>query len=76
MTVDGSSWRVETYGVWDAQGQRWIQLSLTGQEGRSNLILTLKLAEGAGVRRAVMALSSWLASPADTRDILNVAWHC
>ena len=73
VSVKNQSWQVETYGVWDAQGQRWVQLSLTGQDGGSNFILTLRLAAGAGVQHAIMALSSWLANPGDTRDILNVA---
>jgi hypothetical protein len=73
VSVKGQSWQVEAYGVWDAQGQRWVQLSLAGRQNGPNFILTLRLAAGAGVQHAVMALSSWLANPADARDILNVA---
>jgi hypothetical protein len=73
VSVKGQAWQVETYGVWDAQGQRWVQLSLAGQHGGPNFILTLRLAAGAGVQHAIMALSSWLANPAEARDILNVA---
>jgi hypothetical protein len=73
VSIKGQSWQVETYAVWDTQGQRWIQLALAGLAGGSNHILTLKLVAGAGIQHAVMALSSWLASPSNTRDILNVA---
>lgn len=73
VSIKGQSWQVEPYAVWDTQGQRWIQLSLAGRTGGPNYILTLKLAAGAGVQHAIMALSSWLANPGDTRDILNVA---
>jgi hypothetical protein len=74
VSIKGQSWQVETYAVWDTQGQRWIQLALAGLAGGSqNHILTLKLVAGAGIQHAVMALSSWLASPSNIRDISNVA---
>lgn len=73
VTIKEQSWLIEAYGVWDAQGQRWVQLSLKGIRGGANYILTLKLAAGAGEQHAVMAVSSWLANPSEKSDILNVA---
>jgi len=69
----GQSWQVQPYAVWDAPEQRWIQLSLAGRADSQNLILTLKVGAGAGIQHVVMALSSWLANPANSSDILNVA---
>jgi hypothetical protein len=69
VTVSGHSWKIEPYSVRDDGGERWVQLAL---KGRPDCVLTLKLAAGAGLQYALMALASWLASPAAT-DILNVA---
>jgi hypothetical protein len=70
LTVSGRRWLVEVYSVCDSAGRRWIQLGL---DGRPHYMLTLKLAAEDGVRHAILALSSWLANPAQGREILNVA---
>ncbi|HKV98472.1 MAG TPA: hypothetical protein VJN96_01550 [Vicinamibacterales bacterium] len=70
VTIFGQSWRLEVYSVLDFAGRRWVQLAL---EGEPHYMLTLNLAMGAGAQRALIALASCLANPADGVGILNVA---
>jgi hypothetical protein len=71
LIVGGHRWRIEVFSVRDVAGLRWIQLALRG--GTSALNFALKLDAGAGARRAVMAVTSKLTSPAVFDDIPNVA---
>lgn len=66
----GHRWRVEVFSVCDRRGRRWIQLAL---KGRPRYMLTLRLIAGAGLDHVMLALSSWIANPCDTNEILNVA---
>lgn len=70
MSAFGRSWRLQVYSVSDFAGRRWVQLAL---EGEPHYMLTLNLAMGAGAQRALIALASCLANPADGIGILNVA---
>jgi hypothetical protein len=70
LIVGGRRWRIEVFSVRDLAGLRWIQLAL---KGRSALTFALKLDAGAGARRAVMAVTSKLMSPAVFDDVPNVA---
>lgn len=70
VTLSRTKWRVEVYSVVDKFGRRWIQLALNGQ---TKIMLTLRLAAGAGARHVVFVLSSWLSNPSGSPDILNVA---
>jgi hypothetical protein len=70
LIVGGRRWRIEVFSVRDLAGLRWIQLAL---KGTSALTFALKLDAGAGARRAVMAVTSKLMSPAVFDDVPNVA---
>ncbi len=70
LLVSGRRWRIEVFSVRDLAGLRWIQLAI---KGTSRMTFALKLDAGAGVRRAVEAVSSLLMSPAQRSDMSNVA---
>jgi hypothetical protein len=70
LLVSGRRWRIEVFSVRDLAGLRWIQLAL---KGKSRLTFALKLDRGAGVHRAVEAVTSLLMSPAQLSDMSNVA---
>jgi hypothetical protein len=70
LIVGGRRWRIEVFSVRDLAGLRWIQLALRGTYA---LTFALKLDAGAGARRAVMAVTSKLMSPAVFDDVPNVA---
>ena len=70
LLVSGRRWRIEVFSVRDLAGLRWIQLAL---KGKSRQTFALKLDHGAGVRRAVEAVTSLLTSPAQLSDMSNVA---
>jgi len=66
VTVSGQNWRIEVFSVCDHDARRWVQLALKGEPG---YVLTLRLAAGDGVTRAVSALSDRLTEP----ELSNVA---
>lgn len=70
LLVSGRRWKIEVFSVRDLAGLRWIQLAL---KGKSPQTLALKLDRGAGVHRAVEAVTSRLMSPAQLSDMSNVA---
>jgi len=70
VTVANHWWRVTVFGVFDEDNYRWIQLGL---EGHRDCTLTLRMRRNGGVRHAIYILSSWLANPAVTSHITNVA---
>ena len=70
LLVSGRRWRIEVFSVRDLAGLRWIQLAL---KGKNRQTFAVKLDRGAGVRRAVEAVTSLLVSPAQLSDMSNVA---
>ena len=68
--LGGREWRVDVYGVIDDGPRRWVQVSLAGTQRR---MMTLRLASSHGAQHAVLSLSSWLANPAASQSVLNVA---
>jgi hypothetical protein len=70
LLVSGRRWKVEVFSVRDLAGLRWIQLAI---KGKSRLTFALKLDPGAGVHRAVEAVTSQLMSPTPLGDMSNVA---
>jgi hypothetical protein len=56
------------YGVFDESGQRWIQLSL---DGTHHAVLTLRLRPSQKPREAVRELSTWLADPSASQNVLQ-----
>jgi hypothetical protein len=69
VRVDGGKWRVEVFSVFTEGGETWLQLQLTGD---SSHMLTLRL-QDKGVADVIAIITSWLAHPADSSEILNVA---
>ena len=64
LAVAGSLQRVIVYGVIDERENRWVQVSI----GES--ILTLRLTATQDPADAVRDLSSWLADPSTTSNVL------
>jgi len=73
VTVRSRHWRIEVYSTWEQTDRRWIQLALRGEDGSPDYMLTLRLAATDGVRHAILTLSSWLAGPGKSREILQTA---
>ena len=68
LRVGDVEWRLQVYGVIEADNRRWIQLTL---DGAAHQVLTLKLEKTQGPRYAVSALSRWLSDPnTETKDVL------
>lgn len=70
VTVSNHWWRVSVFGVFDDDSHRWLQLGL---EGHRDCTLTLRMRRNGGVRHAIYILSSWLANPAVSTHVTNVA---
>jgi hypothetical protein len=62
LSASGQQWRIEVFGIADADHDRWIQLAVSGSE---RYLITLRLHAGDGAQRAVAALTGWLANPVD-----------
>ena len=62
LSASGQQWRIEVFGIADADHDRWIQLAVSGNEC---YLVTLRLHAGDGAQRAVAALTGWLANPVD-----------
>jgi hypothetical protein len=70
VSASHHQWRVTVFSVYEEGGQQWVQLGLHGYRDYT-LTLCLGPEEGAGDATAI--LSSWLANPASTSHIRNVA---
>lgn len=71
IAAAGDRYRIEVFSVRDEAGNRWVQLTLAGDRARH--MLTLRLRTGDNTQHAIFALSAWLADPAASADIFNVA---
>lgn len=71
LTTAGERFRLEVFSVRDEAGIRWVQLALNGSETRR--LLTLRLKTGDNAQHAIFTLAAWLADPAATPDVFNVA---
>lgn len=68
LRVKGHDWRVEVYGVFEEAERRWVQLAL---DGAGHHVVTLRLSAHQKPRHAVRSLSSWLANPKMSSDVLE-----
>jgi hypothetical protein len=64
-------YRIEVFSVRDEAGHRWVQLALRG--ATSQRMLTVRLNPGDTAQHAIHTLASWLADPAGSADVFNVA---
>jgi len=70
LLVAGRSWRIEVFSVGDFDNGRWVQLGLSSDE---SYMLTLHCAPFEAADRLMAAVRSWLDSPSENNQILNVA---
>lgn len=68
LSVDGSAWRVEVFGVIDEPDRRWLQVALDGAE-RS--IVTVRLDHSASAGQVVEQLSTWIHDPQAVTNVLQ-----
>jgi hypothetical protein len=61
LTLAGGRWRIEVFSVSECDGQRWVQLALSGEK---NGMLTMKVSPSDGAGRVLMGISSWIGEPA------------
>jgi hypothetical protein len=70
IRVDGNEWHLEVFSVLMEAGLAWLQVLLSGEPSYT---LTLKLPGHKGVAHVISIITSWLANPAESSQVLNVA---
>ena len=57
LTIGGGQWRIEVFSVSECDGDRWVQLALSGEK---HGMLTMKVSTSDGAGRVLLGISSWI----------------
>jgi len=73
LSVGALSYRVLVSAICDADGHRWVQLTLSGMSQDASYGLLVRMPRAANADHVLTAVAGWLADPHRTEQVLRVA---